>query len=56
MLAVVVGLTVTTVLCKGLGPALDRLPVAVTRATKRLAPALLAALIASQVVSLLRAL
>ena len=54
-LAVVIGLAAATVACKGLGPALPRLPVVVTRATRRLAPALLAALIASEVVSVLRA-
>ena len=55
-LAVVLGLAAATVVCKGLGPALSRLPAVVTRATRRLAPALLAALIASEVVSVLRAL
>lgn len=55
-LAVVLGLAAATVACKGLGPALSSLPAVVTRATRRLAPALLAALIASELVSVLRAL
>lgn len=48
-LAVVIGLTVATVACKGIGPSLRRVPDVVVRATRRLAPFLLAALMASEV-------
>lgn len=47
--AVVVGLAAATVACKGLGPALRRVPDVVTRGTRRLAPFLLAALVAAEV-------
>jgi hypothetical protein len=48
-LAVVVGLAVLTVACKGLGPALRRVPDWVTRWTRGLAPFLLATLVTSEV-------
>lgn len=48
-LAVVIGLTVVTVACKGLGPALRRVPDPVLRWTRRLGPFLLAALVAAEV-------
>ena len=48
-LAVVVGLAAATVACKGLGPALRRVPDVITRWTRRLGPFLLAALVAAEV-------
>ncbi|HEX2039609.1 MAG TPA: AzlD domain-containing protein [Acidimicrobiales bacterium] len=48
-LAAVLGLAVVTVACKGLGPALRRVPEWVTDWTRGLAPFLLAALVTSEV-------
>lgn len=48
-LAVVIGLAAATVVCKGLGPALRRVPDVATRWTKRLGPFLLAALVTAEI-------
>jgi hypothetical protein len=49
MLDLVLGLAALTVVCKGVGPALSRVPEWLTRRTSGLAPALLAALVATEV-------